>query len=290
MVNVSSPSHQLNITPNVRPTIAALIVAKNEETMIANCIDALRWCTEIIVVDSGSTDRTRDLAKQAGAQVVETKGQTFAQWRNEAARTTTADWLLYIDADERVTPDLAKALQSRAQRPDFDAYWLSRNNIHYGKWLQHGGWQYDKLLRFIRRNNLKSWQGDVHEHAEIIGRIGDIQEPLVHLTHRNLFDGLRKSISWTDIEAHLLLAAHHKKIGPLRLIKIVMFDFIKRVFVQLAWKDGAEGMLEAMVQSMNRFLVYARLWELQQKPSLPERYERIEQVIQEQWRQAGRHS
>jgi glycosyltransferase involved in cell wall biosynthesis len=289
MANVSNPSHQLNMAPVSQPTVAALVIAKNEETMIVNCLDTLRWCSTIIVIDSGSADRTVDLAKQAGAQVIPAKGRSFADWRNEAAQATTADWLLYVDADERVTPDLAKSLQSRAQRPDFDAYYLRRNNIHYGKWLQHGGWQQDKLLRFIRRTNLKTWQGDVHEHAEIIGRTGDMQEPLVHLTHRNLFDGLQKSIVWTDIEAHLLLDAHHKKVGPLRLIKIVLFDLVKRVFFQVAWKDGAEGMLEAMVQSMNRFLVYARLWELQQKPSLPERYERIEKAIQEQWRQTSRH-
>ncbi len=278
-------ANALTTTPTeLNPQLTAIVIAKNEEMMIVNCLETLRWANEIILLDTGSTDRTKGIARRAGATVVQATGKNFSAWRNEAAQHATGDWLLYIDADERVTPALAKAIQSRIRRPDFDAYTLKRNNIHYGRWMQHGGWENDALLRLMRRDRLKNWVGDVHEHAEIVGRLGAIEEPLVHLTHRSLFDGLRKSIEWTDTEAQLLLDANHPRVGPLRLIKIVVFDFGKRVGWQLAWKDGAEGLIEAMIQTMNRFLVYVRLWELQQKPPLPKRYERIEEEIQKQWR------
>lgn len=277
--------NDLSTIGKTEPKVTAIIVAKNEEAMIANCLDTLSWADEVVLLDTGSTDRTKGLARRAGATIVQAEGKTFAQWRTEAAEHATGNWLLYIDADERVTPALAKAIQSRIRRPDFDAYTLKRNNIHYGRWMQHGGWEKDTLLRLMRKNRLKSWVGDVHEHAEISGRIGNIDEPLVHLTHRNLFDGLRKSIEWTDTEARLLLAANHPTVGPLRLLKIVTFDFFNRILIKLAWKDGPEGIIEAMVQTMNRFLVYTRLWELQQKPPLEKRYERIEQEIQKQWQQ-----
>lgn len=263
--------------------ITAIIIVLNEEQMIANCIETLSWCHQIIVLDTGSTDRTREISERLGAKVHKAKGSTFAQWRNEGAQYAKTEWILYIDADERVTPPLAKSIQSRILRTDFDAYSIRRNNIHFGRWMQYGGWQNDVLLRLMKKDHLRQWIGDVHEHAEIAGRLGVIEEPLVHLTHRNLFDGLRKSAEWTDIEAHLLLEARHPKVGPLRLIKIVIFDFFHRVVIKLAWKDGAEGMVEAMVQTMNRFLVYARLWELQQKPPLEKRYEQIEKEIQRQW-------
>lgn len=269
--------------PNATPGITAVIIVRNEEAMIANCIDALRWTDEVLVADSGSTDHTRELAQRMGARVIEVNGNSFSDWRNQAAEAVTTEWILYIDADERVTPDLAKALQSRIKRPDFDAYRLRRHNIHYGRWLQHGGWNQDLLLRLVKKERLKGWVGDVHEHAEVVGRVGVVEEPLVHLTHRSLYDGLRKSVEWTDYEAKLLLAANHPKVGPLRLIKIIVFDFFGRVFVKLAWKDGQEGWVEAMIQTMNRFLVYARLWELQQHPPIDQRYERIEQEIQRQW-------
>lgn len=264
--------------------VTAIIIAKNEEEMVANCLDTLTWADSILLLDTGSTDRTKGLARRAGAEVIQAEGKNFAQWRNEAAKHAAGAWLFYVDADERVTPALAKAIQSRVRRPDFDAYTLRRNNVHYGKWMQHGGWQTDVLLRLMRKDRLKSWVGEVHEHAEISGRIGAIEEPLVHLTHRSLFDGLRKSAQWTDTEARLLLSANHPPVGPLRILKIVVFDFLNRVLLKLAWKDGQEGVIEAMVQTMNRFLVYARLWELQQKPAIPKRYELIEEEIQKQWR------
>lgn len=254
--------------------------------MIINCLDTLRWADEIILVDTGSTDRTKGLARRSGATIVQAEGKNFAQWRDEGAQHATGDWLFYIDADERVTPFLSKAIRSRILRPDFDAYFLKRNNIHYGRWMQHGGWEKDLLLRLMRKDHLKGWVGDVHEHAEITGRVGTIEEPLVHLTHRSLFDGLRKSIEWTDTEAKLLLDAQHPPIGPLRLFKIIIFDFLHRFFIKLAWKDGPEGIIEAMIQTMNRFLVYVRLWELQQKPPLETRYQRIEQEIQKQWQKS----
>lgn len=276
-------NEMLSTTSNA-PQVTAIIIARNEEKMIANCIETLRWCSEIIVLDTGSDDRTAELAERLGATVKKAKGTNFSDWRNEAAQGIKTEWVLYIDADERVTPALAKTIQGRMLRPDYDAYKILRNNIHYGKWLQYGGWGNDWLLRLFRTSKLKGWVGQVHEHAEIVGRIGEIEEPLVHLTHRSLFDGLRKSIEWTDVEARLFLQAGHPKIGPLRLIKVVLFDFLQRLIFKRAWKDGVEGVIEAMIQSMNRFLVYVRLWELQQKPSLPQRYERIEQEIEKQWK------
>ena len=131
---------------STEPTITAIIIARNEETMIANCIDTLSWASTVLVLDTGSHDRTTELAKRAGAEVINAKGNNFSEWRNEAAKKVKTDWMFYIDADERVTPALAKAIQGRLRRPEFDAYTITRNNIHYGKWMQYGGWQYDSLL------------------------------------------------------------------------------------------------------------------------------------------------
>ncbi|MCD8484490.1 glycosyltransferase family 2 protein [Candidatus Woesebacteria bacterium] len=272
-------------TPNSPHSITAVIIARNEEGMIVNCIETLRWADEILVLDTGSKDRTRGVAQRAGARVEQAHGTNFSEWRNEAAELVTTAWILYIDADERVTPALARTIQNRVPRTDFDAYTIHRNNIHMGRWMQHGGWNNDELLRLVKKEKLRTWVGEVHEHAEITGRIGQIDEPLVHLTHRSLYDGLKKSIDWTDVEAQLMLEVNHPRITPLRLFKIVIFDIINRLVFKMAWKDGHEGVIEAMVQTMNRFLVYVRLWELQQKPSLEKRYDRIELEIQKQWNQ-----
>lgn len=275
-----------SLAANSREAITAVVITRNEESMLANCLETLRWCDAIVVLDTGSTDRTPQIAEQMGAEVYTSKGKNFSDWRNEAAEKVNTQWIFYIDADERVTPPLAKAIQSRLLRSDFDAFRLKRNNIMWGRWFQYGGWSSDTLLRLVRKNRLKGWVGEVHEHAEVIGRVGEIEEPLVHLTHRTLYDGLRKSIDWTDVEAKLLFEANHPKVGPLRLVKIVVFDLFNRLVFKRAWKDGPEGTVVAMIQSMNRFLVYTRLWEMQQKPSVPQRYQRIESEILKQWEKA----
>lgn len=284
MASNQTSTNQKTFDP--KSSITAVIITKNEEQMIANCLDTLRWCDVVLVVDTGSTDHTREIAQRNGAQVVQAEGSNFSEWRNEALPHVDTAWVLYIDADERVTPELAKTLQSRAKREDYDAYRLRRNNIMWGKWFQSGGWQNDVLLRMIRKTKLKGWVGEVHEHAEVIGKVGEIEEPLVHLTHRSLYDGLKKSIEWTDVEAHLMLEANHPRVSPLRLCKIVFFDIVGRIVFKKAGKDGQEGTIEAMIQTMNRFLVYTRLWELQQKPPISQRYERIEQEIQKLWDKA----
>lgn len=265
------------------PHITAIILTRNEEETIAGCIDTLRWCDAIRVADTGSSDRTIEIAQRAGVEVISVTGANFAEWRDKARTGITTEYILYIDADERVTPTGARSIRSCMQRPEFSAFFLKRNNIHYGRWLQAGGWNRDKLLRLFVTKKLNGWDGAVHEHAVVEGRIGEVPEPIIHLTHRSLHDGLRKSIAWTDTEARLFLAAKHPPVGPLRLLKIVIFDFLHRIVVLQAWRDGTEGWIEAMIQSMNRFLVYTRLWELQQKPSLPERYERIERELAHQW-------
>jgi glycosyltransferase involved in cell wall biosynthesis len=95
------------------PQVTAIIIAKNEEKMIANCIETLRWCSEIRVVDTGSDDRTAELAERLGVTVIHAKGTNFSEWRNEASKNINTEWVFYVDADERVTPALAKTIQGR---------------------------------------------------------------------------------------------------------------------------------------------------------------------------------
>jgi hypothetical protein len=123
----------------------------------------------------------------------------------------------------------------------------------------------------------------VHEYAIVEGETGDLTEALIHLTHRNMADGIRKSLQWTDVEAQLLLEANHPQMSVLRLMKVTIWEFLHRAIIQQAYKDGMEGMVEAMVQAWNRFLVYERLWELQKMPSLDETYTKYEKDVERLW-------
>lgn len=264
-------------------TISVVIITKNEEDMIANALSSVSFADERIVVDSGSTDNTVEIATREGARVVHVKGGSFKDWRNKGLEAATGEWVLYIDADERITPKLATEIQDTIRFTSNTSFALRRNNIHFGKWMQHGGWEQDSIVRLFLRRAIKSWGGKVHEHAVVEGAQGHIREPLVHLTHRNLSDGLQKSVVWTDIEARLLLEANAPKVTPFTLVRKTLMEFVRRLILKKGYKDGMEGWIESMQQAMNRFFVYERLWELQQKPSLEDRYQRFEKEIQKLW-------
>ncbi|HKY73995.1 MAG TPA: glycosyltransferase family 2 protein [Patescibacteria group bacterium] len=269
-------------------TISAVIIARNEEGMIANCLDTLRWCDEIIVVDHASSDGTPVLSERAGAKVIEQKKTvSLAELRNVGLVAVQSDWILYIDADERVTPALMKEIKSAVLQSNVTSFAVRRNNIHYGKWMRNGGWEKDSVVRLFKTSSLKKWSGEIHEHAEVEGKQSDLWEPLVHLSHRNLLDGLRKSMEWTPIEADLLAKANHPKMSMLRLIKVMVMEFIRRFFILKGWKDGFEGGIESMVQAVNRFFVYEQLWERQRIPTLEQTYDKIEQEIQSQWKRVS---
>jgi glycosyltransferase involved in cell wall biosynthesis len=266
-----------------RKSITAIVITKNEESMIANCLASLRCADEVIVVDSGSTDNTLGIANREGAMIVEVSEGSFATWREAGLHAAHSDWVFYVDADERVTPKLATEITDTIQFTSNAAFALARNNIHFGKWLEHGGWETDKIVRLFRRTALKSWSGEVHESAQVDGILGELKEPLVHLTHRNIKDGLVKSAVWTDIEARLLFDARTKPVKPFTLVRKFLMEFIRRLVIKKGYKDGMEGWIESFQQAINRFFVYERLWELQQKPSVEERYQAIEKEIVRQW-------
>lgn len=251
--------------------------------MIANCLASVQFADEIVVVDSGSTDNSLGIAAREGAKIVEVSSGSFQDWRNRGAKESTSDWLLYIDADERVTPKLAQEIEDTIQFTSNAAFALRRNNIHFGRWMQFGGWEQDRIVRLFKRSHLRGWEGKVHEHAEIDGILGELKEPLVHLTHRNIRDGLVKSYTWTDTEAQLLFEAGAKPVQPFTLLRKFGMECFRRLIAKKGYKDGMEGWIESFQQAINRFFVYERLWELQQKPSLDERYQLIEKEIVKQW-------
>ncbi|PIY80085.1 MAG: hypothetical protein COY80_04645 [Candidatus Pacebacteria bacterium CG_4_10_14_0_8_um_filter_42_14] len=265
-------------------TISALIIAKNEAAMIQRCIATLRWCDEVLVLDDGSTDNTVELAEQTGARVISFKHKSFARLRNEALKHCKTDWLIYVDADERVSPKLAREILVHLETASVSALTLKRENVFYGATFQHGGWSPDLVTKVFKRSSLKEWTGDVHESPNYEGEAGYLQVPLLHLTHRSVRDGLLKSAEWTRVEARLLVASELGKISFLTILRKGVMEFLRRGFFWKGYKDGEQGLIEALTQGINKMLVYMQVWELQQKPSIPESYEKIEKDIADAWK------
>jgi glycosyltransferase involved in cell wall biosynthesis len=274
-----------NYNLNTNPSITAIILAKNEASMIANCIETVRWCDEIIVIDDDSEDATSTIAENAGCRVITFKGADFSKKRELGLKKSKTDWIFYIDADERVSPRLYQEISVHLETNQASALQLRRENICYGSKYDFGGWQSDYVTRIFKRLDLKGWQGAIHESAVYDGEITTLHTPLTHLTHRSTQENLLKSASWTLLEAELLTENNASKVTFFTLIRKGVMEFLKRAYFAKGYRDGMVGMIEAVVQAINRVLVYIQVWELQQKPSIPEKYEKIERDMSLQWKQ-----
>jgi glycosyltransferase involved in cell wall biosynthesis len=269
----------------MKPNITAVILARNEAAMIEGCIRTLSWCREILVIDDSSSDETAQKAEALGARVVKFSHPSFARKRNEALKHAKGEWLFYIDADERVTPTLAKEILVHIETGAAPVLKIRRENYAYGHFFQYGGWQHDWVTPVFQKEALREWTGDIHESPVYEGETAELHSPLLHLTHRSTEENLRKSADWTKIEAELLYKAGEKPVRFITLLRKGTLEFFRRAVQQKGYRDGLAGLIEALVQGINRIFVYIQVWEFQQKPDLPERYQKKEQEIQALWKQ-----
>ncbi len=265
--------------------ITAIIIAKNEAAMLPHCLKTLAWANRIMVVDSGSDDKTAKIAEDAGAKVIHFSHPDFDRLRNEALNHIETDWLFYIDADERVSPTLAKEILVHIETEDAQVMAMKRKNICYGREFKHGGWEEDEVTRVFKQEFLKKWQGRVHETPVYDGKKIVLHSRLLHLTHRSTVQGLQKTIEWTPIEAELLYKSKIDKVSFFTIIRKGIMEFIRRGIIKQGYKDGLPGLIEALTQGINKMLVYIQVWELQQSPSLPERYRKHDIELAKEWEQ-----
>ena len=271
-----------------RAKITAVIIAKNEEEMLAACLETLSWCDEILLIDCASTDKTTQVAEKYGARVIGFDHPSFAKIREKGLESVTTDYLFYVDADERVTPALAKEILVHLENEDCQVMQINRENICYGRKFNYGNWQNDQVIRVFQKTHLKGWQGEIHESPVYSGHVCELSHKLIHLTHRSTQENLIKSANWTIKEASLLAeSSKTKKVTFLTILRKGFMEFYRRAFKFKGRKDGMAGLIEALVQGINRMLVYIQVWELQEKPSLADRYHKEEMQIKKLWKTEG---
>ncbi len=247
--------------------ISAVVLAKSEEDRIGKCLASLSWVDERIVIDNGSTDKTVELAKKHNAKVIEISDGDFSQFRNRGKEAVGGEWLLYVDADEQVTPQLRKKIEAiintfNPKNGPF-GYFIKRKNLYLGH-----PWPYmDKMQRLFWKKSLLGWQGKLHETALVDGAIGIIDEPLLHDTHRTISEMVAKTNLWSDVEAKLRIDSGHPQIVWWRFLRVMATAFWNSFVSQEGWRAGIIGWIESMYQAFSMFITYAKLWELQQKES-----------------------
>ena len=271
-----------------KPKISVVILTKNEAEMLPGCLATLSWCDEVILIDDNSTDGTVEIAENHGARVISFSHPSFARRRMEGKKHAQHEWIFYVDADERVTPALAEGLINLVSADkSVRAISFLRENYFYGQKMNHGGWQDDWVTRFFKKESLKKWYGTIHESPVFEGRLVRLSGAVLkHFSHRSTVDGLKKTIKWTPKEAQALVKALDETPKFKTILKKGLGEFWRRAIKNGGYKDGQVGLIEALIQAINRMLVYTQVWEQKQKPPINEVYKILEEQVKLEWENA----
>jgi glycosyltransferase involved in cell wall biosynthesis len=246
--------------------ISAVILTKNEERTIRACIQSVLWCDEIVVIDDHSNDTTVALAKNAGALVYfhDVAGD-FAAQRNFALQKARGEWVLFIDADERVSEALQAEIKTviSSRRNRYAGYFLRRTDYLWGKALKHGETAGVKILR-LGRKEAGVWSGAVHEVWKIQGHRGELTEVLQHYPHQSVKEFLSEINYYTDLRAHELYKQKVKS-SWWSILLFTKGKFFQNYVLKLGILDGIPGIISAVMMSFHSFLVRSKLWLLWQK-------------------------
>lgn len=247
--------------------VTALILAKNEAREIGGCIESARLCREILVLDSGSTDGTREIARALGAKVIETDWPgDFSVQRNRADGFATTGWVFHLDADERISEELADELRRffrSGLQEKYSAARMPRKEILFGRWIRHGGWYPQYKLRLYRREAGR-WSGRVHERCETAGDLSTFAHPIVHDSYRSVHVFLEKFNRYSTIDAEEEFT-RGGRFSLLRLFLVPAERFFGRYVRHQGFRDGLHGFVLASLIALNYFLRYLKLWEMQDR-------------------------
>lgn len=242
----------------VKPKLSAVIITLNAASQLAECLASAAFCDEILVVDSGSSDGTAALAEGLGARVVQQAWLGFGPQKQFAVEQACHDWVLCLDADERVTPQLRASIEATLNNPGPQAYRLARCNRFMGRYLRHGEGYPDWNLRLFHRAHAR-WSSDpVHEHVLADGPVGTLAGDLLHDSAETLARYLEKQNRYTTLAAEAAVA-RGKGAGVARLVLSPLVRFFKFYVVRLGFLDGLPGLVHIAIGCGNSFVKYAKM-------------------------------
>lgn len=237
---------------------SAVIITRNSASQIVPCLQSVAFADEILIVDSGSTDATLEIARRHGARIIQQEWLGYGRQKEFATRQAKNDWILSIDADERVSEQLRASIQQALVAPRYHACRMARRNRFMGRWLRHGEGYPDWSLRLYHREHAR-WSDDaVHEKVETDGKVITLMGDLLHESEQGLADYLEKQNRYTTLQAETLHRAG-RGANPFKLVLSPPFRFIKFYFVRLGFLDGVPGLVHISIGCFNSFCKYAKL-------------------------------
>ena len=261
------------------PKVSVTIITLDEAGHIGAAMDSVQWADEIIVVDSRSSDATADIARGAGARVVVRDWPGYVEQKNYAATLAAHDWILSLDADERVPSALADEIQRTLQTtPDVTAFRMRRVAFHLGRWIRTTDFYPDYQTRLYDRRSAR-WQGQhVHESVVADGPVGLLQHELQHYSFRDLRDQIDRVNHNTTLSARQMFEQGRRS-GTMRLLVHPPAAFLRNYVLRRGFMDGAAGLIISLVNSYSVFLKFAKLWELQRNPDVARPKPRSREVL-----------
>ena len=258
------PENLQRENPAVARTLTLIIPCKNEAAHIAACIASARAIAdEILVADSGSTDDTREIARRLGARIIEREYVHSGDFKNWAIPQASHEWVLLLDADERLTAPLRQEIRTVLEKgPVYDGYWIRRSTTFLGRPLRYGGCHTDRVIRLFHRDRAR-YVGHT-DHAEIglpRHRVGTLQHRMLHHSYRSLDDYFRKFHRYTRQKAEVKYA-RGQRASLIKMLFTVPFRFLHLYFIRRGFLDGYAGLVFCMLSAMASFVYQAHMWEI----------------------------
>ncbi|HVP49992.1 MAG TPA: glycosyltransferase family 2 protein [Candidatus Bathyarchaeia archaeon] len=250
----------------VRLSLSVVIITLNEEANLARTLASVAWADEVVVLDSGSTDRTREVAEVAGAKFFVEPWKGFAGQKNFAMEKASGEWILSLDADEGVEPALAQEIREvLGAQPSVAGFWIPRKNFFLGRWMKHGGYYPDRKLRLFRREAGKFEDRLVHEDIQLDGPSAQLQNHLLHHAYPTLDSYIEHMNRYSTLGAQMAAAKRPRGFSLIDIGLRPKLTFFYNYVLRLGFLDGREGLLLHAYHATYVSWKYAKAWELSRK-------------------------
>jgi glycosyltransferase involved in cell wall biosynthesis len=248
--------------------VTVIIITRNEERNITQCLEGVVWADEIIVVDSESTDRTVEIARHFTEKIFVRKWEGYAATKEFALNNASYEWIFWLDADERVSEELEYEIRTivYTRKNSYAGYEVARRAFFLGKWIKHCGWYPGYVVRLFQKSKTKFVHTRVHEKVEVSGTIGRLKHDLLHYTDNNLFHYFAKFNMYTSLAAQDLEQTG-RAVSLYDIVARPPFMFFKMYVLKLGFLDGIHGFLLSLLSASYVFVKYAKLLELRQRKS-----------------------
>ena len=247
--------------------ISVVIITKNEAANIGPCVESANFANEILVLDSGSSDETVQCAIDAGAKVIQTDWPGFGLQKNRGIDYAENEWIFSLDADERISQNLAKEIVSVINKSEFSVFDVPRSSFFITKFMNHSGWSPDRTKRLFRKNTARYTNQQVHEHLETNQKIGHLKESLIHFSYLDVETVLRKINHYSSAGA-VDFVKKGRKSSLSSAIGHGVWSFIRTYFIKFGFLDGREGLILAIANAESSYYKHLKLYFLNSKKDL----------------------